>query len=221
MVRPGPMGFEAGVILHDQIAEDVAKDRCPDALLWMEFDQPAVSCGFETGQADLPMGEAFYEERGVEIVRTRRGGAASFHMPGQFSAYTLLRRRENEDFVGIVLRSLLLALRHLHLDAEERRGGPDTGVWVDGRKVAQMGYSLQDGVYNHGFTVNVNNDLEPFEWIVPCSGTSEAVTGVARELGHEIDVDAFGDSVLRSIAKYRGQQLVGVGERHIPWDDGR
>ena len=43
--------------------------------------------------------------------------------------------------------------------------------------------------------INVNNDLQPFEWIVPCGIESCRMTSVARELGAEQDLDAFATTV--------------------------
>ena len=63
--------------------------------------------------------------------------------------------------------------------------GPDfTGVWVDGeRKIASLGVHVRRGITTHGFAVNVDNDLEPFEWIVPCGLDGVAMTSVTRETG--------------------------------------
>ena len=51
------------------------------------------------------------------------------------------------------------------------------------------------GVTTHGFAINVNNDLQPFEWIVPCGIESCRMTSLARELGAEQDLDAFSTTV--------------------------
>ena len=39
------------------------------------------------------------------------------------------------------------------------------------------------GVTTHGFAVNVDNDLQPFEWIVPCGLEGVRMTSVAAETG--------------------------------------
>ena len=47
----------------------------------------------------------------------------------------------------------------------------------------------------HGLAINVNNDLQPFEWIVPCGIEGCRVTSLSRELGAEQDLDAFADTL--------------------------
>ena len=71
-----------------------------------------------------------------------------------------------------------------------------TGVWTpEQRKIASIGVHVNRGVTTHGFAINVNNDLQPFEWIVPCGIEGCRMTSVARELGAEQNLDAFATAV--------------------------
>ena len=81
-----------------------------------------------------------------------------------------------------------------------------TGVWVggrppEGRKIGSIGVHVSRGVTTHGFAVNVNNDLQPFEWIVPCGIEGCRMTSLSRELGAEQDLDAFVDTVARALRR--------------------
>jgi lipoyl(octanoyl) transferase len=61
--------------------------------------------------------------------------------------------------------------------------GPDyTGVWVEDRKIASIGVHVSRGVATHGFAVNVENDLEPFTWVVACGLPDVTMTSLEREL---------------------------------------
>ena len=62
--------------------------------------------------------------------------------------------------------------------------GPDyTGVWVGERKIASIGVHVARGVTTHGFAINVENDLQPFGWIVPCGLDGVQMTSLIRETG--------------------------------------
>ena len=63
------------------------------------------------------------------------------------------------------------------------------------RKIASIGVHVNRGVTTHGFAINVNNDLQPFEWIVPCGIEACRVTSLTRELGAEQDLSAFATTV--------------------------
>ena len=54
---------------------------------------------------------------------------------------------------------------------------------MEDRKIASIGVHLARGVTTHGFAVNVDNDLEPFSWIVPCGLAGVRMTSLALEVG--------------------------------------
>ena len=65
----------------------------------------------------------------------------------------------------------------------EARDTPFTGVWAGERKIGSIGVHVSRGVTTHGLAVNVDNDLQPFEWIVPCGIDHVRMTSVSRETG--------------------------------------
>jgi lipoate-protein ligase B len=70
-----------------------------------------------------------------------------------------------------------------------------TGVWAGSRKIGSIGIHVSRGVTTHGLAINVNNDLQPFEWIVPCGIEGCQVTSLSRELGAEQDLGAFASTL--------------------------
>ncbi len=79
-------------------------------------------------------------------------------------------------YVRTLERALVTALGQEGLTARARpEDGPDfTGVWAGERKIASIGVHVQRGVTTHGFAVNVENDLQPFGWIVPVRARGRA-----------------------------------------------
>jgi lipoyl(octanoyl) transferase len=65
----------------------------------------------------------------------------------------------------------------------------------EARKIGSIGIHVNKGVTTHGLAVNVNNDLQPFEWVVPCAIEGVRMTSLCRELGAEQDLDAFGSAI--------------------------
>ena len=63
------------------------------------------------------------------------------------------------------------------------------------------------GVTAHGFAVNVENDLQPFEWVVPCGIEGVRMTSVLKETGGiESVFDAFADAVVARFAEAFGRE---------------
>jgi lipoyl(octanoyl) transferase len=79
-----------------------------------------------------------------------------------------------------------------------RAGPPTPGT---ARKIGSIGLHISRGVTSHGLAVNVNNDLQPFEWIVPCQIEGCAMTSLSRELGAEQDLDAFAATIVERFAE--------------------
>jgi lipoate-protein ligase B len=71
----------------------------------------------------------------------------------------------------------------------------------EARKIGSIGVHVSRGVTTHGLAVNVDNDLQPFEWVVPCGIEGCQVTSLSRELGAEQDLDAFADTVAARFAE--------------------
>ena len=87
-------------------------------------------------------------------------------------------------------------------------------MWVEDRKIASIGVHVQKGVTTHGFAVNVDADLEPFAWIVPCGLEGVRMTSVRTELGRA-DMGCFRKRMAHRFAEAFGRRQRLVGERRL------
>jgi lipoyl(octanoyl) transferase len=131
------------------------------------------------------MGEEWYRMQGIEVVQTDRGGKVTYHGPGQLVGYPIVRVADVVEYVRTLERAVVAALAEEGVRSRARfDDGPDfTGVWVQQRKIASIGVHLQRGVTTHGFAVNVENDLQPFGWVVPCGLEGVRMTSLIKETG--------------------------------------
>jgi len=77
----------------------------------------------------------------------------------------------------------------------------------EARKIGSIGIHVSRGVSTHGIAINVNNDLQPFDWIVPCGIEAARMTSVSRELGAEHDFEAFATTVRDTFAQELGREV--------------
>ena len=201
IVRAGLVLYADALAAQRRIAEARTEERVPDVLLLLEHP-PVYTKGRRTTPAELPMGEDWYRMQGIDVCETDRGGRVTYHGPGQLVGYPIVSLKPYGDDVHAYVRGLervmISALREWGVEAKVIEGL--TGVWVggrppDGRKVGSIGVHVSRGVTTHGFAVNVSNDLQPFEWVVPCGIEGCRVTSLARELGSEQDLDALATTV--------------------------
>ena len=66
---------------------------------------------------------------------------------------------------------------------------------AEARKIGSIGIHVSRGISTHGLAINVNNDLQPFDWVVPCGIEAARMTSVAAERGAEQDFEAFTTAV--------------------------
>ena len=159
-----------------------------DSLLLLEHP-PVYTKGRRSGSADLPMGEDWYRLQGIEVAESDRGGRVTYHGPGQLVGYPIVAITDVIAYVRTMERALIAALGDEGIDAEVRPGL--TGVWVRERKIGSIGVHVSRGVTTHGFAINVDNDLQPFEWIVPCGIDGVRMTSVCRETGRAGQLACF------------------------------
>jgi lipoyl(octanoyl) transferase len=204
VVRPGTVAY--GRAREAQKALEAARHAgaIPDVLLLLEHP-PVYTKGRRAEAAELPMGEGWYRMHGIEVAETDRGGRVTYHGPGQLVAYPIVSLKPyGDDVHGYVRRmekTMIAALGEWRVEAQTIDGL--TGVWTEGdpppsgeaRKIGSIGIHVNRGITTHGLAINVNNDLQPFEWIVPCGIEAVRMTSLARELGAEQDLDAFATTV--------------------------
>jgi lipoyl(octanoyl) transferase len=202
----GTVPYHEALELQRDLRDRRAAGEVPDQLLVLEH-LPVYTKGKRTEPADLPMGDDWYRERGIEVADTDRGGRVTYHGPGQLVAYPIVGVDRVADFVHRLEAVIVGALAEAGV-AAEARDVPFTGVWVDDAKIASIGVRVRGGVSMHGLAVNVDNDLTPFEWIVPCGIDHVRVTSVEREGGRTA---AFGELLVRAFAERFGYDGVSVG----------
>ena len=182
MCHLGTVEYREALALQERVRAARQEDELPDVLLTLEH-WPVYTRGRRSGTGELPMGEDWYRTQGIDVVETDRGGKVTYHGPGQLVGYPIVRIADVVEYVRTLERALIAALAEEGVDARARpEDGPDyTGVWVRERKIASIGVHVARGVTTHGFAVNVEDDLQPFQWIVPCGLEGVQMTSLIKE----------------------------------------
>ena len=208
-VRLGPIAYDSALALQERLREARVAGEVSDTLLLLEH--PAVyTLGRRANTADLGVAAG----SGVAVRRVDRGGAVTFHGPGQLVGYPIVGLRDRQTEVRTYMWSLeeaiIRAVVAWGVQAERRPGAP--GVWVGGRKLASVGVRVRRWVSTHGFALNVTTDLEYFAAIVPCGMAGVRMTSLAHE-SVPVSVDAAG----RAVA---GELCAVLGYEGMRWIDG-
>jgi lipoyl(octanoyl) transferase len=205
VVQLGTVPYGEALELQLQLREARQADVIGDTLLLLEHP-PVYTRGRRTEAHDLPMGEDWYRAQGIEVHDADRGGRVTYHGPGQLVGYPIMRISDIPEFIHTMERAVIAALADEGIAADCRDGL--TGIWAGDAKIGSIGVHVNRGVTTHGFAVNVDNDLQPFDWVVPCGIDNVRMTSVCKENGRTGGIGCF-----RKRTAYRFAQAYGMRQR--------
>jgi len=167
-------------VWQDMRAFTDRRDAFTQDEIWLVEHPPVYTLGTNDRN------EAF-DNPGIPVVKSDRGGQITYHGPGQLIAYVLMDLRRRgwgvKQLVMTLEQSVIDLLAARGLAAVRRAGAP--GVYVDGRKIAQLGLRVRRGASYHGLSLNVDIDHEPFRRIKPCGYAGLETTDLATLAGRE------------------------------------
>ena len=160
-----------------------------NTILFLEHP-PVFTVGRRGKLNDVVISPDALKQSGIPMVHIERGGNLTFHAPGQLVVYPIIDLREVNlrvtDYVDRLEEVMIRTAAQWNIPAERNSLG--RGVWVGKRKLGSLGIAIRHGVTFHGFALNVNVSLEPFEWIRPCGLPHITMTSMQEERGTSITV---------------------------------
>jgi lipoyl(octanoyl) transferase len=191
----GRVAYGAALRLQEQARDEVA-DGARDLLLMLEHD-PVITLGRAANVEHVLAPAEALSASGISVVRTSRGGDVTMHGPGQLTGYPIFRlRRGVRAHIRAMADGIAAVLSELGIAAEWRESTP--GLWVGQNKICAFGVHVRRRVAMHGFALNMNNDLDCFQMIVPCGLRQAGVTSTAALLGFRLDLAKTAQQIARA-----------------------
>ncbi len=163
-------------------------------------EHPHVYTLGKTGSMEhLLLNEKELEAKKIEFFKINRGGDITYHGPGQIVAYPIFDLdcffTDLHKYVRFLEEVIIRTLADYGIEGDRVAGF--TGVWIlpkDGapkRKICAIGVHMSRWITMHGFAFNVNNDLQYFDYIVPCGiqDDDKTLTSLSKELGYSPDIE--------------------------------
>ena len=177
----GQVDYREGVALQERVRERVQAGELPDVMLLLEHP-PVYTRGRRSDARRAADGRGLVPRPGhrrrqdrprrqADLPRARASSSATRSCASTTSSPTCARWRRRSS------------PRWPRRASRPARARGSTGVWVEDRKIGSIGVHVSRGVTTHGFAINVDNDLQPFEWVVPCGLDGVRMTSVTKETG--------------------------------------
>lgn len=194
--------------------KEKAKNLTHNHLLFCEHPH-VYTLGKSGKAAHLLVNEQQLKAKGAEFYRINRGGDITYHGPGQITGYPVLDL-ENFDlsikkYIFGLEEVLIRTLNNYGIVGGRSEG--ETGVWLDvdnpekARKIGAIGARISSLVTMHGFALNVNTNLDYYNYIVPCGIQDKGVTSLQKELGKEIDMEEAKNLLLQEFTSVFGMKF--------------
>ncbi len=180
--------------------------------LWIVEHIPTLSLGRAEKGENLLQAKEFIQDQGLDMVEINRGGAITYHGPGQIVAYPILDLKKFSlgirDYVCKLEQTMIDTLAYWDITAERKKGAP--GVYIDGnRKIGSVGIHVRKQVSIHGLALNIDPIMEHFAFIKPCGLDGIEMTSVADE-GFEVSWDSALEPFAQAFEKNFNCHLVGA-----------
>jgi lipoyl(octanoyl) transferase len=185
-------------IKENKISRSSDKQLLPSHLIFCEHNK-VFTLGRSGKEQNLLINEDWLRSMGIDFYKINRGGDITFHGPGQLVMYPILDLDHFFSDVHRYVRTLeeivIKVLAEYELQAFRN---PDyTGVWLKSRidklpkKICALGVHMSRWITLHGIAFNINTDLTPFDYIVPCGirDPDKGVTSLHLETDKPIRLD--------------------------------
>jgi len=122
--------------------------------------------------------------KSIKLIKTNRGGKITYHGPGQLICYFVIdlrnKKKDIRNFVCIIEKTIIQTLEQFNIKSFADRN--NIGVWTKNNKkiekIAAIGIRVSKWIAYHGFSININNDLNKYKNIIPCGIKDKGVTNL-------------------------------------------
>jgi lipoyl(octanoyl) transferase len=156
------------------VSENNAKE-----LIWILEHEPVFTAGTNYSKEEIL-------DKTVNIQETNRGGKITYHGPGQLVFYFVVDlRNRNKDirkFITAIEETIIETLRKFEIKSHADR--KNVGIWFNNKgkleKIAAIGVRVSKWIAYHGFSLNIDNNLDPYNKIIPCGIADKGVTNLKK-----------------------------------------
>jgi len=198
----GFINYNAAYDIQQCIFELIKKEYAQGVILLLEHE-PVITIGNNRNRDNLLAGEESLKAQKIEIVQSNRGGDVTFHGPGQLVCYPIFNLnyfgKDLSQFVKNLEQVIIFTLEEYKIKGT--RIDKLRGVFVDSSKIASIGLHIKKWVTMHGFSFNINVNLDYFKNIIACGLKNYSQTSLQKILNHSVSISDVKEQMLKKFAK--------------------
>ena len=173
-----PIKYKYAIDLMEQRLKEVEKNKS-DQLIWILEHEDIYTAGTSFNEKEIL-------DKSIKVLKTNRGGKITYHGPGQLICYFVIdlkkRKKDIRKFISLIEKTIIDTLRSYNIDTFADK--KNIGIWFNNNskmeKVAAIGVRVSKWIAYHGFSININSNLEKYNAIIPCGITDKEVTNLKK-----------------------------------------
>ena len=171
-----PVNYSKAIKFLEKRLDQISKNKAKE-LIWILEHPSTYTSGNVLDKKDIL-------DNSIKIIKTSRGGKITWHGPGQIVCYLVInlnnRKKNIRNFLNIIESSIINTLKEFGINSYADR--KNIGIWVNTKsgekKIAAIGIKIKKWITFHGFSININNDLNYYKKIIPCGIKNKGVTNL-------------------------------------------
>ena len=144
-------------------------------------------------------------DKSIKVIKTNRGGKITYHGPGQTICYFVIdlnkKKKDIRKFTKIIEKTIIETLNEYKINSFN--DSANIGIWVNHekkiKKIAAIGIRIKKWIAYHGFSINVNNNLENYNKIIPCGIKDKGIINL--KLVKDQNYDKLSDKIINNFIK--------------------
>ena len=148
-------------------------------LIWTLEHPEIYTAGTSYDESDIL-------DKSIKILETNRGGKITYHGPGQLICYFVIdlkkRKKDVRNFITIIEKTIIDTLQFFNIKTFSDK--ENIGIWYrdneQTKKVAAIGVRISKWIAYHGFSININNNLDKYKAIIPCGIKDKGITNLKQ-----------------------------------------
>ena len=161
-----PINYNDAIQLLEERLEKVINDNAKELIWFLEHNE-IYTAGTSFNKSDVL-------DKSIKIIKTSRGGKITHHSPGQLVCYFVInltkRNKDIRKFIISLENSIIDTFKEFKIIANSDR--KNIGIWIEheneNKKIAAIGIRVKKWIAYHGFSININNNIDNFKKIIPC-----------------------------------------------------
>ena len=190
--------YEEAVQLMKKRVDDIINKKEKE-LIWFLNHDHIYTCGTSSNKSEILC------KTNIPIINTNRGGKITYHGPGQRIIYLIIdlnkRKKDIRKFTAIIENTIIQTLKEYQINSFNDRD--NIGIWVNHenkiKKIAAIGIRVSKWIAYHGFAINVNNNLENYNKIIPCGIKNKDVSNL--KLVKDQNYNELNDKIVNNFIK--------------------